>query len=816
MSVGVPEQGVGGLDFAAQLTSLFEKQDARQQQILDAHLNILTAMSQKLSMGGGVGTTRQNTALAGQVTQAALQQQSQISQVASTRGAVSLNNPLAGITSVATMAAQRQAQGAPLGGQAVPVQGNPLAGQTLAPPGAGGLIAGGGGSGVGGGGGGPVGGGGGGASGPGSPAPGGGSGGGGGGAPGYAPAVGASPGGLANSAWGAAKSQIAKIPVIGSLLDRGIGFGEKALSEYRDQQNKNLWYRGYGGDTSAGQEFADRIAEEKTRVRYAGVFDETEARQAFKQTTAMGYTQNAQGMRWSRNDIISMMAQNKLQSGMSVAQTGQLVDMFGRNGANAQLGNLTQQLKDLTDAAGKAGVNVQQARQSFTMMAQQNFGTFGSQGSNVAAYDQKTQISWGQNFQDMNLATPYQNQGWMYAMAGQTGTSIGQMMSMASTNTGQFQATTGAITKERVADWLRNADPQAWQALMAEVQRSKGDLDGPSAGDTAQRIAEDWYNQYGGRNLDPNAIMGMMHTWSGQTFPNVYKAMAYFILNYYSAKGQLARGQASIDQSGTISSSGAAVGGADAGKHVGQSSSALFQSLGGSHLTGAEQAFKTNVGNHHGNYSGAMASTLKYIQGHQSKFDSKFGGSDDPLVRIETKSGYRVMKMSDAIQGGYQSQITSGRATMVGGSWAGKSISAMGISLDKSAANMKAEAASEHKASSKGAALTDAWAKAHPGALTGAKAKPGSSPNKVTFDLTAEAKKLLKPLGRVEDAVGTARRDLVTPARDFFHGDIRGAVGSQLKGAGDLLSMPTDLIGQSASDIGSAAKDTVDFLNPFG
>lgn len=719
------QQGVGGLDTAASLADLFKQQSVRQEEINRAHLDALTAVAQGL-LGGTGRPTGPNAGTAAFLASAA-----SVPASASKGTMIGGGSATAGQTTVQSLQADQNAQAAAAANQgytappAPPTTsvlaasrtgggiGNPLAGQTTT----------------------------GGPGGAGAP-PGGGRGG------WVPPNVGGSGGGLVNSMWGRARKYIP-----------GAGIAEGAVNEYRSQLNKNLWYVGYGGDTQ-GQAFQERIVEEASRLWHPLAFNEEESRQAFKQATAMGYTNNSRGDRWNRRDVVDMAAKAKTSYGATVGETMRDIDMLGRNG-DSNFDRFVKNMDELNKIAGEAGVNVKQVAMSFRDLTQNNAAFYGSRGANISMLQQQTQIGWGKSMQNLNMGDQTNNWQYRYMQAGMAGITTSQMAALEMTNPTRAFSMQNKATLEGLQAFLQGSDPGAWRRLQQMVSERKSDLNGPAPDITAQQIADDWWAS--GPRVEIPVFMQQMQLWTGKQFNNQQEATRYLILQM-AGNTLAAQARKQQDQMGMITSEGKVASGKNAGKQIGPSSDKLFKSLGAD--TAAEKAYQSLVNTQGGSYSGAMAGLLNRMQ----KTDMQ-----DHNVLIQTADGQRVMKISEAIKGGFGDQIASGRARMVGGKWAGKNLSDLGEGTDSSA--LPGARKSTHRKSSAGQSLSE-YLKENPDGLSGIR----KNPTKVTFDLTDAAKKLLKPVGSIADAMGAPRLDTVTHLRDYALGSGASLVGSAAQG----------------------------------
>lgn len=173
----------------------------------------------------------------------------------------------------------------------------------------------------------------------------------------------------------------------GALYDKGrsigvIGWGLKGMEEAVSQRDKNMTYQSIeGGSNAAG--FGERAREEAYRWSTMGMFSDSESRQAFKGVTSLGYSnQAASGP--GRKEALNFLYKGKSSYGQDVNEGLQALQLATRS-ANIDFQTLSTTLKDVSDSAGKAGVNAKMARdQMLSAMATAVSSGYGA-GSVVGA-----------------------------------------------------------------------------------------------------------------------------------------------------------------------------------------------------------------------------------------------------------------------------------------------------------------------------------------------------------------------------------------------------------------------------------------------
>lgn len=234
-------------------------------------------------------------------------------------------------------------------------------------------------------------------------------------------------GGWTNMLLGGAR----RIPYVGTAMAVAAG----ATNLYLSEREKNRFYQGMEGGSNLGG-FGERFHEETYRWGMGAGMSGDMARRSFKGVTSLGYTgksQTGQG----RQDALNFVYHNYNNRGMDVEESLGMLQTASRD-ATVNFNELSDALKDVSDIAGKAGVNAKFMRQSFQGMLQSSIGTGAGPGAaDLAGIFSATQASYGREFQGMDFRGQL-DRGYQYMIGAQYGVSPGQLQRVMRTNPGQY------------------------------------------------------------------------------------------------------------------------------------------------------------------------------------------------------------------------------------------------------------------------------------------------------------------------------------------------------------------------------------------
>lgn len=222
-------------------------------------------------------------------------------------------------------------------------------------------------------------------------------------------------GGWVNAGLGVARN----IPYVGTAM-RVIG-GAQDL--YLSEREKNRFYQGMeGGSNVAG--FGERFREEAYRWTMPGMSEEM-ARQSFKGVTALGYSGRTQAGP-DRQEALDFVYHNYNARGMDVEESLGVLQTASKD-ATVNFTELSEALKDVSDTAGLAGVNARVMREQFRGLLSSAINTGAGPGAaDLAGIFSTAQASYGRAFQGSDFSGQL-DRSYQYMIGGQYGVSPGQL-----------------------------------------------------------------------------------------------------------------------------------------------------------------------------------------------------------------------------------------------------------------------------------------------------------------------------------------------------------------------------------------------------
>lgn len=565
------------------------------------------------------------------------------------------------------------------------------------------------------------------------------------GTPAVAPAQGGSYGGGSHGGGGMGQWVRSSLPSIGAAVGGPVGAAVGAAAaaatqipaEVRSQRDKNAYYQSIEGGSNFDA-FGERMSEEGYRWSTFGVLGSDEARQAFKGVTKLGYNSKVEGGP-GRQDALNFVYHGKTSYGATVDESLQELQVASKS-ALTNFKDLSTALKDVSDSAGKAGVNAQMARAQMTQLLDQAQSSgYGSSAVGVAQGEQQTLNSYGRSFQGVS-ASGRLTSSHAYMAASLAGISVSQYL-------------TGGATQKLSADQkLDNATvsallkPEALTWVKDQLNQSGGNVSAEVAAQIAQEMLQRFYAN------DPFALSSAAASLSGYSdyAQDPIKA-ATWIVQQLNGKGAGTTSKdmsksATSDQKTTSKANGVSTGVGESmrtpgslqggttalgGKQLDQEKSGGFLGIGG-HASKAVQAYQDWHGKNGGQEDPVIYSLLNAIH-----------GDDKTKVEVTTKDGKKVVSFADAIKN-HRNELASGNAVIMSGDQAGKAVSDI---LGKNGIDPLRDFSTEaSKSDSSGQSLAD-WQAANT-----------SSNGKLQISLTAEARRLLTVMDStgVNGAAGSA------------------------------------------------------------
>lgn len=578
---------------------------------------------------------------------------------------------------------------------------------------------------------GPPGGGGGGGGAPGGPqGPGGGGGGGGGqggsrmqnffGAPGPNPAGAGGTGGWTNMLLGGARH----IPYVGTAM-AAVGAVDNL---YLSEREKNRFYQGMeGGSNLAG--FGERFHEEAYRWSMPGMSGRM-ARQSFKGVTSLGYTGKSNQGGQGRQDALDFVYHNYNARGMDPSESLSMLQTASHD-ATVNFGELSDALKEVSDTAGKAGVNAKFMRQSFQGMLQAAIGTGAGPGSpDLAGVFSSTQASYGKQFQGMNFQGQL-DRGYQYMIGAQYGVSPGQLQGIMRNQPHEYARMVSGSQANIISTVFSPQQIQDIKNLIGKYGTSQ---------QAVSQIEQEFLNNH--PEIDLNVVADVLSgSLTGVQLDNS-NVMDWVI---QQLAGNTAAAHAPNDMHKPVSSKN--TGGAQTGKFgLFKPSKDLTPYQGMKGVEDGLRSVKAGKGwfGLNENKAGTVyVNQMKKSGQRDPVLEALLQNVDDPnktKVKVSTAQGDRVLSFEDAMKY-FPNELASGKVEIVSGKQAGKSTSdIIGGNVDPNR-DVRNELTNK-TGQQAGQSLSD-YEKKH-GKVKGS--MDDVTKQRVTVDLTTEAKQLLQLL----------------------------------------------------------------------
>ena len=217
-------------------------------------------------------------------------------------------------------------------------------------------------------------------------------------------------------------SGASRIPYVGTAM----AIMSAGSNLYQSEREKNRLYQGMeGGSNFDG--FSERAHEEIYRWSMPGMSSDM-SRRSFKGVTALGYTGKSQ-TREGRQDALNFVYHNYNARGMDVEESMSVLQTASRD-ATVTFGELSSALKEVSDTAGKAGVNAKVMRAQFQGLLDTSISVGAGPGSaQLAGTFASTQASYGREFQNTDMSGQL-SQDYQYMIGAQYGVSPGQVQGL--------------------------------------------------------------------------------------------------------------------------------------------------------------------------------------------------------------------------------------------------------------------------------------------------------------------------------------------------------------------------------------------------
>lgn len=529
----------------------------------------------------------------------------------------------------------------------------------------------------------------------------------------------------------------------------GVGLIDKAFGEVKSQRNKNEYYQNVnGGSNFSG--FAERMHEEAYVASTTGMFSDQEARQAFKGVTRLGYNgivDDRFSRQGGRQDALNFIYHGKTSYGASVAESLQELEVVSKN-STISLKQLQGALKDVSDTAGKAGVNAQMARKQFMNTVQTGIQAgYGAGAVSTAQNIQMGKTSLGRSYQDIDL-TGQMSQQYAYMASSQMGMTYNQYVAMQTTNPlAAAQARAGQNLS--VLSQIFTQDEINW------VKQKAQSLGGTLDSDAALSIVPEFMTTFPNHNI--SVIQQQLAAYGVVQTDDPQKAVAYAFTQIAGQNGDLANAQKTSKQNKPLSTKQAAKQGDRSGfikdfSAKQNNGSSLGDKIWGGVVEGLTLGIKDDIGVDKGD-SDAMKEYKRQVRSSGMRNPvlenllTTVKDQKDTKVIVHTSKGERVVSLEDAIKN-HPTELSSGAAKIVGGKNKGKTVSDL---LGSGAVNTGASWTEEaSRSKDKSGESLKSWQKDHPSNT--AKGTGAGANGRVVIDLTDTARQLFK----VSSATGIA------------------------------------------------------------
>lgn len=294
---------------------------------------------------------------------------------------------------------------------------------------------------------------------------------------------------LSGGTMGGLTSGLRHLPIVGTLLDTVDAAGDF----YLKQREAGRVFQENEGGTNLGAQ-TERLHELAYQAGMFGRMPEGAAAQAFGQVTALGFNRAATGeasQGQNRQSALDLIYHNYTGRGMDVDQSVQILKTASQD-ATVNLGNVSNALQQLSDTAGKAGANADQARNQFNSYFNTALGQGASYGSTtLAGAVSANQASLGKQFAGVNFGGQL-GQAQQYLMAGRFGITPSQAQQMQRTAPAQYANMISSNDMQVIQSLMTPQEITALQQMISQAG-GRSALDNP---DTLNSIANQFLNRF--------------------------------------------------------------------------------------------------------------------------------------------------------------------------------------------------------------------------------------------------------------------------------------------------------------------------------
>jgi hypothetical protein len=523
----------------------------------------------------------------------------------------------------------------------------------------------------------------------------------------------------------------------------GVGLGLEAAQRggqfYQGQREKGRNYQEIEGGTNLEAQ-RERGHEEVYRLGMGFGMSEDAARQSFYGVTALGFNRRGDtGTLQNRQNALNFVYHNYNARGMDVGESLGVLQTASSN-ATVSLRDVSSALKDVSDTAGKAGVNAKTLRASFDELLGAGLQAGAGPGApRLAGALASTQASYGRSFQGQSFAGQL-GPNQTYLIGGRYGISPGQTQQMQRTRPQEYaRMLTG--NSASVIQMLPGLTPEALNDLRSMIKQYGGA--GTIDAQKATAIGNEWLNKWQSRNnIDLNVWTDLINQMTGLQLDN--NSVMQWVVQQTGGNTEAAHAQQQGNQQGTapVKTQGNKYRPDVApGQNPIRGKQGLAEGKFALDDLTRVNADRTWWGGKGTNQAGEVyANRARDTKQRDPVLEAIIQNVKDPKgtkVEVSTKSGPRVVTFEEAMKS-FPNELASGNARFVDGPQAGRSVSEVTGGTVDPGRNTKGEMTSA-EGGKIGQSLKD-WQKEHPeqGRNTGTQS--------VTVDLTSEAKRLLQLL----------------------------------------------------------------------
>ena len=290
---------------------------------------------------------------------------------------------------------------------------------------------------------------------------------------------------LSGGTLGGLKTGLKHLPIVGAA----IGLVSDVSGFYQSQREAGRVYQEQeGGSNLAAQTERLHALAYQTSMDFA--MPEGAAAQAFGDVTAMGFNQAARGQATqgqNRQSALDFVYHQYTANGMDVDQSVAILKTASQD-ATVNLGNVSNALKQLSDTAGQAGTNAENARTQFNSYFSTALGQGASYGSStLAGAVSAQQASLGKEFAGVNFGGQL-GQAQQYLMAGRFGITPSQAQQMERENPKQYASMISGNAMQVIQSLMGQQEIAALQQMIHQA--------GGANSNNINHIANEFLNRF--------------------------------------------------------------------------------------------------------------------------------------------------------------------------------------------------------------------------------------------------------------------------------------------------------------------------------